>query len=92
MSKIFKSKFSGAGIMIVEYYNNSLCFTFFQHRNNQFMDVGGLIDKNESPIETAIRECREESANLLNFKASDLNHKIIIGSYVSFFVYVSGIY
>lgn len=84
---------TGAGIMIIETYKNMNCFVLFKSsKNDEYNDPGGLIDPGESPLETACRECREETANLLKFNPSDLSHNVVVGDYISYIAYVNGIH
>jgi 8-oxo-dGTP pyrophosphatase MutT (NUDIX family) len=59
----------GAGILPTTIHNNTLYFLF--GKENRFADTpgwsdfGGGTDNNESPIETAIREAREELTGFL---------------------------
>lgn len=72
-------EYIGAGLMIVDKYNNRPCVILFEStkkmgKNKYYEDLGGQIDKedlklyNYDPlVQTAIREAFEESRGLLNF-------------------------
>lgn len=86
----------GAGILLIEKYDNDYFFLFVGNtKKNVYEDPGGKRDHGESPEETAVRECREETLNLINIFPKELKilgkpHKI--GNYVSFFLFVSGLH
>ena len=84
-------KITGAGIFIVEFYKNENYIILVKSKNNLYDDAGGTRDINENPAETACRECREETRNLLNFNPSDLSYNIVVKNYISFIVYVTGL-
>jgi hypothetical protein len=64
---------TGAGILVVEFYKNTNCYVLFRSpHSKEYNDPGGLIDPGETPQESACRECREETANLLKFNVSGL--------------------
>lgn len=85
-------RITGAGIMIVEFYKNTNCYVLFRSpRSKEYNDPGGLIDPGETPQETACRECREETANLLKFNVNDLSYHVKVGGYISYIVYVNGL-
>lgn len=63
----------GAGIMIIEKYNNENVITLFGKKNNNtYADLGGVVDDPENYYETAFREAREESGNLIYITPSQL--------------------
>lgn len=85
-------RITGAGIMIIESYKNTNCYVVFRSpRSKEYNDPGGLIDPGETPPETACRECREETANLLKFSVNDLSYHVKVGGYISYAVYVNGL-
>jgi hypothetical protein len=88
------SKYTGAGIFIIENYNGKPVILLFGKNNKFYSDAGGNIDKDETPEETACRETREETANLINIKPIQLENiskKVIINSYISYFIYIDKI-
>lgn len=84
----------GAGILIIESYKGHNVVTLFGGRNDVYEDLGGHIDSGETPKETACREAREESANLLTIKPYQLDqiaHEVHLDSYASFLIYLIGL-
>lgn len=85
-------RIDGAGILLIEMYKNTNCFVFFRSRNGEYNDTGGIRDAGEMPKTTACRECREETANLLQFSVDDLSVNIIVNKYISYPVYIEGLH
>ena len=83
---------NGAGVLIVEMYNNVPCYTVFQTRNGLYEEPGGSRDPNEDIRVTASRECREETANLLKLNPQELNDSVIVRHYIAYIIYVSGLH
>lgn len=50
----------GRASMVPLRYNNGIWEAFFKKEKNEFNAPGGGIDKKESPMDAAIRECKEE--------------------------------
>ena len=50
----------GRASMVPLRYNNGKWEAFFKKEKNEFNAPGGGIDKKESPMDAAIRECKEE--------------------------------
>ena len=82
---------TGAGILIIELYHGENCIVLFRMHNGQYNETGGLIEKDETPMEAACRECNEETSNLLNLKITDLQYYIVVDKYIAYVVYVSGL-
>jgi len=86
--------FSGAGILIIEKYKNQPVITLFGSNKLGFGDAGGKKDHNENPEETASRECREETENLIHLKSHELSqhgHPIQINRYIGYVMYVKNL-
>lgn len=86
--------FNGAGIFIIENYNNKPVITLFGNRNRTYGEPGGMIDKGEEHITTAVRETKEETANLINFTEKFIMDKgipIISNTYICYVVYIQGL-
>ena len=84
----------GAGILIVESYKNNPVITLFGKNDLNYSDLGGKTDPGELPEETAYREAREESANLINILPDELNKyaaRIQFSSYAVYIIYVQNI-
>lgn len=65
----------GAGILPVALHNNKLYFIFGKEvSNGKWGDFGGGKEKNETPIQTACRECSEEFNGFLGNKTKILSH------------------
>ncbi len=87
-------KYTGAGIFIIENYKGNLVAVLFGNKGRNYDDPGGLIDPGETPIETACRETREETANLIKISPDELHkisHKIIYKNYVSYVIFVENL-
>jgi hypothetical protein len=95
MNKLnINTKYTGAGIFLIENYNEQPVVLLFGKHNKLYSDPGGNIDKGETLEETACRETKEETANLINIKPKELKiiSKIIyLKSYVSYFVFINQI-
>ncbi len=69
--------FTGASHIPIIEYNNKLCIVLFAEPKYEiYMDSGGHAEKNESPIDTASREGREESLNTFNIDRDLLSNYI----------------
>jgi hypothetical protein len=85
----------GAGILILELYKGNPVFTLFGKNMANYSDLGGKSDPGEKPEETAHRESREESANLINISPYEINNytvPIVHNQYLSYIIYVEGVY
>lgn len=85
---------TGAGIFLVENYKGSIVATLFGKYGNSYSEPGGSIDHGESPLETACRETREETANLIRIKPQELQQHskpINIGGYMAYIMYIKNI-
>jgi len=89
---ITESRISGAGVIILEKYKGINTITLFGKKNIRYEDPGGLVDTGEKTYETASRECREESANLINISSDDLKmlsgEPVLVGSYMVYIIYI----
>jgi hypothetical protein len=86
--------FTGAGILVVELYKSNPVVVLFGFNKMNFSDPGGLLNMGEPTEIGACRECREESANLINIQPNELLHygmPIISGSYMSYIIYVQNL-
>jgi hypothetical protein len=88
--------YNGAGIFIVENYKNNLVAVLFgmqsAHGITEYNEPGGSIDFGEKTEETACRETREETANLIKILPHELlniSTPIIIHKYISYVIYVN---
>jgi len=84
----------GAGILVVEFYNNMQVVTLFGKKKYPYSDLGGKIEKGDSVEETACREAQEESANLLTIKPKLINQiaiPILVNTYVAYILYITGL-
>lgn len=82
---------TGAGVLIIELYKNTICFVLFKTKYNEYCEPGGLRDDGEKITQTASRECREETANLLKIHPKFLTYHVIANSYMSFVVPITGL-
>jgi hypothetical protein len=85
---------TGAGIFIVENYKNNLVAILFGNKGHDYNEPGGSIDPGETPEETACRETREESANLIQIKPHELKQisiPILYKRYMSYIIYINKI-
>lgn len=89
---ISQLQISGAGILIVERYNGMNCYTFFRDMKGHYNEPGGIRDGGETPQETACRECREETSNLIQLSPNILNEYVIVDQYMAFVVYLDGLH
>jgi ADP-ribose pyrophosphatase YjhB (NUDIX family) len=85
---------SGAGIFIIENFDNHQVALLFGMKNGEYNEPGGTIDPGEKPEVTACRETREETANIINIKPDELlkiaipiQHK----QYMSYVIYLDKI-
>lgn len=86
--------FNGAGIFIIENYNNKPVITLFGNKNKTYGEPGGMIDKDEEHITTAVRETREETANLINFTEKFIMDKgvpVVLNKYICYVIYLEGL-
>ena len=65
-------KITGAGILLLENYHDTPVITLFGNNQKNFEELGGFIDKKETPAEAAYREGREESCNLVYIRPEEL--------------------
>ena len=82
---------TGAGVLLIENYNNVPVITLFG-QSGSYSELGGHRDENESVEQTASRECREESENLIYILPEEIlkNGKMVfLKTYVCFVIYVS---
>ncbi len=85
---------TGAGIFIIELYKSVPVVVLFGLNKTNFSDPGGLIDYGETVEQTACRECREETANLINIKPHELTQisfPIIAKQYKSYIIYIQNL-
>jgi hypothetical protein len=85
---------TGAGIFIVENNNNNLVAILFGNKGHEYSELGGVIDPGETPEETASREAKEESANLIQIKPHELKQisiPILHHKYMSYIIYINKI-
>ena len=64
--------YTGAGILIMELYKSNPVIILFGFNKTNFSDPGGLLNIGETPEMGACRECREETANLINIQPNEL--------------------
>jgi len=86
--------FTGAGIFIVEYYNGTNMAVLFGNQGGVYNEPGGSVDPRETIEETAARETREETANLLSITPNLLRQisiPVVAYQYMSFIVHVQGL-
>jgi hypothetical protein len=87
-------KITGAGVFIIESYKGKQVITLFGKSSKSYDDPGGKIDNNETPVEAAYRECREETANLIHIKPHELlkiGMRIQLKEYVSFIIHLKNL-
>lgn len=87
-------KVGGAGILIIEQYMGTNVITLFGGRRYIFEDLGGKLDKGETPEEGACREAQEESANLLTIRPHELlkiSKVCDLDGFLSYIIYVTGL-
>jgi len=83
---------NGAGVLIVEMYNDIPCYTLFRNKRGEYEEVGGSRELNEDVHVTAARECREETANLLKIYPNELMDFVVVNQYIAFVTYVIGLH
>lgn len=78
--KTARSNLEGAGVLLLENYRNNTntktdlaVILFRNNRTNSYQDGGGNIDSGEKPKSAAVRELKEESANLFRLSSDSLN-------------------
>lgn len=87
----------GAGILIVEHYNDIPVLLLLSGKNKEYDEPGGTLDEGETPEQTACRECREETCNLINIKPDELDiivskiYRAYLNSYIEYIIYVKDI-
>jgi hypothetical protein len=84
----------GAGILLLENYHGKPYITLFGKKGGLYEDLGGRSDPGESSEETAYREAREESCNLIQITPLYLakHGKFVIHKqYKCFIMYVSNL-
>jgi hypothetical protein len=78
----------GAGIFVIENYKNNLVAVLFGKHNEEYSDLGGVLDPGEKAAFTACREAREESANLIKIEPNELKQIAIPINHLSYRSYV----
>lgn len=84
----------GAGLFVIELYMNTPVVTLFGKNGMNYSDPGGIVDKGETSEQTAYREGREETANLINIQPAELLQYSIpvkMGGYTSYVIYVENL-
>jgi len=84
----------GAGILVVELYLGAPVVTLFGMNAMNYSDPGGRSNIGEKPEETAYREGREETENLINIKPHELLQyamPIQINQYIAYIIYVENL-
>ena len=96
-SGVVSSRFSGAGVLLVEMYNKREAVILFRDRSTQmYSDLGGSVDAGEKPFECAQREAAEESIGLfrIDLARTTIRCEVVLplpkGGYISFVVPVIG--
>jgi 8-oxo-dGTP pyrophosphatase MutT (NUDIX family) len=87
------SNITGAGIFIVEKYNDKKMVVLFG-KYGRYDDPGGSIDPGETPEEAACRETQEETANLVKINKDELSrisYPVLYQQYQSYIIYVEGL-
>ena len=85
---------SGAGILIVELYMGFPVVTLFGMNGMNYSDPGGMTDYGENSQQTAHRECREETENLINIQPNELLQYAIpvtVNTYTSYILYIENL-
>ncbi len=85
---------TGSGVFVIELYKSVPVVVLFGLNNTNFSDPGGLIDYGETIEQAACRECREETANLINIKPYELTQisvPIISKQYKSHIIYIQNL-
>lgn len=86
--------FTGAGILIIELYFGNPVITLFGFNGLNFSEPGGTREHGENIEDTAHREGREESANLVNLTKHELlqySIPIYLEHYVGYAIYVENL-
>ena len=87
-------KIAGAGVLIIETFNQEQVIILFGKNNKEFSDPGGVVDKNELPNHAAYREQREETANLINILPEELEKIGIayeLNRYLFYLIHIYGL-
>jgi hypothetical protein len=85
---------SGAGIFIIEKYKNKIVAVLFGKKNKEYNEPGGVIDPGETPEETACRETREETSNLIKIDPTiikKISYPIKLHKYMSYVIYIQNL-
>lgn len=90
---------TGAGILIIELYHGQQVCTLFGLNGKNYSDVGGSRDDGEIPIQTACRETKEETCNLITIKPTELQSlyqqnsvkMIQVKHYICYVIYINEI-
>lgn len=85
---------TGSGIMVMELYKMTPVIVLFGLNKFNFSDPGGTLNWGETPEMGACRECKEETANLINIHPHELiqiSTSIVVGSYKSHIIYIKNL-
>ena len=85
---------AGAGIFVVESYQNTPVVPLFGMHGTEYSEPGGRIDPGEMPQDAAYREGREETANLINIGPNELLQyaaPVTVHQYMAYVIYIEGI-
>jgi len=97
MNQFGSGKIGGSGILIVENYNNKPYLLLFSGKSNDYDEPGGVLDEGEKSEETACRETREETCNIINIKPDELKmmvtpqYQVYIKTYLAYILYIENI-
>lgn len=84
----------GAGILLIENYNNNQYITLFGNKGGKYEDLGGISEYGDLPEETAYMEGREESCNTVNITPAYLvkyGHIVDIMAYRCYVMYITNL-